>query len=328
MGMQAVVQGIGHSIPEKKLTNLELERMVKTSDEWIIQRTGIRERRVSEPHQTTSTFAIDASRKALAMAKMDPKDLDLVICATVTGDMLTPSTSCLVQDAIGAHRAGAFDVGAACAGFIYALNVATAMIEARQVRNVLVIGADTLTKFVDWTDRATCVLFGDAGAAVVLSGQQDTDRGVLKTVLLADGEGAKYIDIEVGGSACPSHAPGASQKQKYIRMDGQEVYRFAVKAFGDACCKVLDAAGLTPDDVDLFVPHQANIRIIESAMKRMELPDSKVFLNVDKYGNTSAASIPLALSEAVLEGRLKEGMIVLTVGFGAGLVWGANVIRW
>ncbi|HLK15662.1 MAG TPA: beta-ketoacyl-ACP synthase III, partial [Fimbriimonadaceae bacterium] len=256
------------------------------------------------------------------------KEIDLVICATVTGDMPFPSVSCIVQGAIGAVNAGALDIGAACAGFIYALTVASCMIESGQVRNAVVVGGDTLTKYVDWTDRSTCVLFGDGAGAVLVEGKSNTDRGVLKTVLLSDGNGARFIDIETGGSRFPHGSQIAVNRRTKIYMAGSEVYRFAVTAMPDACCKVLDEAGMTADDVDLFVPHQANLRIIESAAKRLNLPESKVFVNVEKYGNTSGGSVPIALAEAVECGRLREGMVVMTVGFGAGLVWGANLIRW
>jgi len=227
-----------------------------------------------------------------------------------------------------AKGAGAFDVGAACAGFIYALSVAGAMIEGGQAKTILVVGADTLTKFVDWTDRSTCVLFGDGAAAVVVRARQNTDRGLVKTVLLADGEGAKHIDLQVGGSLHPVSDPASASCRSTIYMAGAEVYRFAVNAMGDACCRALELAGMDSTDVDLFVPHQANLRIIESAKARLGLPDEKVFINVERFGNTSGASIPIGLSEAVAQGRLKPGMLVMTVGFGAGLVWGANLIRW
>lgn len=328
MPRRAVVQGIGHAVPDRVLTNADLEKLVDTNDEWITQRTGIKERRIASESETTSVLATAAAKKALENSGTDPMELDLVVCGTVTGDMLFPATSCLVQCAIGAERAGAFDVGAACAGFIYSLSTAAAMVQSGQANTVLVIGADTLTKFVDWTDRSTCVLFGDGAAAVVLKGEENTDRGVIRTVLLADGNGACHIDVEVGGSRFPAGSQAAALHRQSIYMAGAEVYRFAVVAMGDACCKVLAEAGMSIDDVDLFVPHQANLRIIESAAKRLKLPPEKVFVNVDRFGNTSGGSIPLGLSEAVEQGRLKPGMVVMTVGFGAGLVWGANLIRW
>ena len=315
-------------MPEGRLTNADLEKMVETNDQWIIQRTGIKERRISKPEETTSVLATAAAKEALERSRISAAELDLIVCGTVTGDMLFPATSCLVQANIGARKAGAFDVGAACAGFIYSLSVASAMVETGQAETALVIGADTLTKFVDWTDRSTCVLFGDGAGAVVVRAEENTDRGVIKTVLLANGEGACHIDIEVGGSRFPSGSNMAATHRSNIFMAGAEVYRFAVTAMGDACCRALDEAHMTIEDVDLFVPHQANLRIIESAAKRLSLPPEKVFINVEKYGNTSGGSIPLGLYEAVEQGRLKPGMVVMTVGFGAGLVWGANLIRW
>ncbi len=315
-------------MPAHVLSNADLEKVVDTNDAWIMQRTGIRERRITTAEETTSQLATTASLEALASASLAPEDVEMIVCGTVTGDMLFPATSCLVQSSIGAKRAGAFDVGAACAGFIYSVAVATAMIETGQISNALVIGADTLTKFVDWTDRATCVLFGDGAGAVVLKGVEGGERGVLKTALLADGGGACHIDIEVGGSRYPAGAAVSEGHRRGIFMAGAEVYRFAVVAMGDACCRVLADAGMSIEDVDLFVPHQANLRIIESAAKRLKLPPEKVFVNVEKYGNTSGGSIPLGLYEAVEQGRLREGQVVMTVGFGAGLVWGANLIRW
>ncbi|HEY0868282.1 MAG TPA: beta-ketoacyl-ACP synthase III [Fimbriimonas sp.] len=326
MFTRAVVQGIGHSLPRKVLTNVDLEQTLDTSDEWITQRTGIRERRVSSEDETTFSLSVTAAREALACAEVDAGEIELVVLATISGDYVWPATACLVQDAIGARHAGAFDVSAACAGFIYALSNASSMIETGQIKTALVIGADTLTKQLDWTDRSTAILFGDAASAVVLKGQNDTDRGVIKTVLFSDGSGAKHIILEGGGTRVPF---GQGEERDFkLRMAGKETYRFAVQAMGDACHKVLDKAGLTVEDVDLFVPHQANLRIIDSAAKRLGLPEEKVFVNVHKYGNTSAASVPLGLYEAVKEGRLQPGMIVMTVGFGAGLVWGANLIRW
>ncbi|MCW5937308.1 MAG: ketoacyl-ACP synthase III [Fimbriimonadaceae bacterium] len=325
---RAVITGIGHGVPSRVLDNFELEKIVETNDEWIVQRTGIKERRVCDENETASTLSIEASREALEDARLSPEAVDTVICGTVTGDMPFPATACLVQAGIGALNASAFDVGAACAGFITSLAVATALIESGAARNVVVIGVDVLTKYLDWTDRSTCVLFGDAAGAVVVQAQEGTDRGVMKTVMAADGRGAAHIDFEVGGSRYPINAPESEGKRRKVHMNGQEVYRFAVKAMNDACCRTLDEAGLTPADVDLFVPHQANLRIIRAAQERLGLPDDRVFVNVDRYGNTSGGSIPLALYEAKKTGRLKVGDTVMTVGFGAGLVWGANLIRW
>lgn len=328
MSIRAVVHGIGMHVPEKVLSNADLEKLVDTTDEWIVKRTGMKERRMCSDEESASTLAIAAAKEALADAKLDPMDLDVIVVGCVTGDYPFPSVSCLTQEAIGAKNAGAFDVGAACAGFIYSLDVATAMLESGHVKNALVIGADALTKFVDFTDRSTCVLFGDGAGAVVLRAETGTDRGVIDTVMLADGSGAKHIDLQLGGSKFPVGRPYSEGKRRHIYMAGSEVYRFAVTAMGDACCRALAQAGMETSDIDLFVPHQANIRIIESAAERLSLPPEKVFINVEKYGNTSGASIPMGLCEAVKTGRLKPGMVVMTVGFGAGLVWGANLIRW
>ncbi|MBS1715654.1 MAG: ketoacyl-ACP synthase III [Armatimonadetes bacterium] len=319
---------MGHAVPDRVLTNADLEKMVETSDEWIVQRTGIKERRVCGPDETAATLGTTAALEALERAGTRPDEVDLVVCGTVTGDYHFPSTSCLIQDAIGASRAGAMDVGAACAGFIYALDVAASMIESGRLKTAVVVGVDVLTKYVDWTDRSTCVLFGDGAGAVVMKAHEDSDRGLLQTVLLSDGSGAKHIVCELGGSRYPVGAPWSEGKQCKIDMNGAEVYRFAVNAMGDACCRALDLAGMETSDIDLFVPHQANLRIIQSAQKRLGLPDEKVFVNVQKFGNTSGGSIPLGLYEAEQEGRLKRGDVVMTVGFGAGLVWGANLIKW
>jgi len=329
MSRRAVIQSIGHGLPSKIMTNADLEKIVDTSDEWIAQRTGIRERRICQgPNESTGSLALDAAKEALSRTDIAAEAIDLVVCGTVSGDFIWPSTACYVQDQIGAKHAGAFDVSAACAGFIYALANATAMIETGQIDTAMVIGVDSLSKQVNWEDRGTCILFGDAAGAVILRGEENTDRGLLGTVLMSDGSGSKFICIDVGGSRYPFGSEQAIGKREKITMMGSEVYRFAIQAMGDACVKVLDKLNMTSDEIDLFVPHQANLRIIESAAKRLELPPEKVFLNVHKYGNTSAGSIPLALYEAEQEGRLKKGMNVMTVGFGAGLVWGANVIRW
>ncbi len=325
---RAVIEGIGHGLPVRTVTNFDLEKFVDTTDEWIVQRTGIKERRICSQEETASSLSILASMEAITNAQIDPLEIEMVICGTVTGDMTFPATSCLIQDAIGAKKAGAFDVGAACAGFIYAADVAASMIESERLSTVLVVGVDVLSKFVDWGDRSTCVLFGDGAGAVIMKAKSDTDRGMLKTVLLADGSGGRHIQSELGGSKFPIDADWSEGKTPFVQMNGSEVYRFAVTAMGDACCRVLEAAGLSPEDIDLFVPHQANLRIIRAAQSRLGLPDEKVFVNVQKYGNTSGGSIPLALYEAQRDGLLKKGQTVLTVGFGAGLVWGANVIRW
>lgn len=326
--IQSVIQGIQSAVPEKVLTNEDLERMVETSDEWIMQRTGIKERRIIDEDKATSDLAIEASLGVIEKTGTDPSEIDMVICGTVTADMLFPAVSSLVQDAIGAKQAGAFDVGAACAGFIYSLSVADAMLKAEQCKTILVIGADSLTKFVDFTDRSTCVLFGDGAGAAILKAEEGTDRGIIQTVRLSDGSGAKHINIQRGGSRYPAAAEYSQGVRSSIYMEGAETYRFAVKAMGDACCRALELAGMSTDQIDLFVPHQANLRIIDAAADRLKLSSDRVFKNVERYGNTGGASIPIALHEAEESGRLKRGDVVMTVGFGAGLVWGANIIRW
>lgn len=328
MSIRAVVHGMGMSVPKKIVTNDDLSKIVDTNDEWITQRTGIKQRHVCEEEETCVGLSLAAAREALAAAQLDPADLELVILATVTNDYIFPAGACFVQDALGAKNAGAFDLGAACAGFIYATATAAGMIESGAVENALVIGCDTLTKYLDWTDRSTCILFGDGAAAMVLQGEHGADRGLVKTVLLSDGAGANHIRIDGGGSKYPSCNPKFKDVNNTLFMAGPEVYRFAVTAMGDACMKLLDEVGMDPSEIDLFVPHQANLRIIESAKTRLKLSDDKVFVNVDRYGNTSAASVPIALYEAEKSGRLKKGDLVMTVGFGAGLVWGANLIRW
>ncbi|HEY0866888.1 MAG TPA: beta-ketoacyl-ACP synthase III [Fimbriimonas sp.] len=316
--VRAVVQGVGHGLPEQVLTNDDLAKIVDTNDAWITQRTGIRERRVTREDESIVDLCSRAALEAIKNSHCQIEDIDMIVVGTVTGDFPSPSVACFVQGQIGAFRAFAFDVSAACAGFIYAVSVATAMIESGQIRTALVIGADTLTKKLQWEDRNTSVLFGDAAGAMVLSASTEEDRGVMGSVLFSDGTGTEAIRV----------VPEKLDTPGSIHMAGSEVFRFAVQAMGDACSRVVANLGLTMDDIDLFVPHQANLRIIEAAAKRLGLPMEKVFLNVAKYGNTSGGSVPLALYEAEKEGLLKPGMRVMTVGFGAGLVWGANVIRW
>jgi 3-oxoacyl-[acyl-carrier-protein] synthase-3 len=326
--MKTVVRGIGHALPEQVVTNKDLETRVETTDEWIVQRTGIRERRVSSPQESTGSLSILAARQALENSATQPGEIDMVICATISPDYPWPATACQVQEALGIGSAGAFDVSAACAGFIYALATVDGLIQSGLVKKALVIGADCLTKQLDWSDRSSCVLFGDAAAAVVVEGVVGSDRGLVDTVLRSDGSGLCSLLIEAGGSKYPVGAEHSEGKRSTLFMAGKEVYRFAVQAMGDACSKVLEKAEIDVSEVDLFVPHQANLRIIQSSAERLGLPEEKVFINVDRYGNTSGGSIPLGLYEAQAQGRLKPGMLVMTVGFGAGLVWGANLLRW
>lgn len=326
--MNAVIQGAAHAVPSKILSNADLERLVDTNDDWIFQRTGMRERRICEEGETTVSLCIEAGKKIIQNLGIDPEEVEMIICATVTGDFPFPSASCLIQHGLGAKNAGAFDVGAACAGFVYAVSIATSLIKSGQVKNALVFGADALTKMVDWTDRSTCILFGDGAGVVYLTSSENGNRGVLETAFYSDGSGARFIDCEVGGNRYPVGASYSEGRRTKIFMAGNEVYRFAVHAIPECCQTVLKKAKLTVNEIDLFVPHQANLRIIESAAERLGMPMEKVMINIQNYGNTSAASVPIALSEAAESGRLQKGMTVLTVGFGAGLVWGANILRW
>jgi 3-oxoacyl-[acyl-carrier-protein] synthase III len=325
--MNAGILGVGMAVPDKVLTNADLERMVETNDEWITSRTGIKERRIAGDDETSFTLGLEASRRALDNAGVHPEEIDLIICATATPDYPWPATACLIQDRLGTKRAAAFDLSAACSGFTYGLATAAGFIQTGAARRILVVGVDTLSKQVDWTDRGTCILFGDgAGAAVV--GPCPPGEGILGSSLGADGSGFEQIWLEAGANRKPVTHSLIEEKRHFIHMKGAEVYKFAVKIMGEACLDALCRANLTPKDVSLFIPHQANIRIINAAADRMDLPPEKVFVNVEKYGNTSAGSIPIALTEALEQGRVRRGDVLVFVGFGAGLTWGANVVRW
>ncbi len=325
---RAGIAGLGMYVPDRVLTNHDLERLVDTTDDWIVTRTGIRERRIAAPEQATSDLALPAAQQALKVAGLGAADLDLLIVATCTGDMQAfPATASLLQERLGAKKAAAFDVAAVCSGFVYALEVGRQFIATGMYENVLVVGAETMSKVLDWTDRGTCILFGDGAGAVVLR-PSPGDEGILGSVLGSDGSGAALLNIPGGGSRAPLTPALIEQKQNVVFMQGREVFRFAVNIMGDAAVQALEKFGFTPADVDLFIPHQANVRIIDAAAKRLDLPPEKVFVNVDRYGNTSAASVPMALCEAWQQGRIRPGSLVVTVGFGAGLTWGANVIRW
>ena len=325
---RAEIVGVGMYAPERVLTNLDLEKMVDTTDEWIFSRTGIRERRIAAENQATSDLAVAAAKKAMETAGVTAQELDLIVVATCTGDMNTfPATATIVQDKLGAKKAAAFDVAAVCSGFAYAVDVAAQFIETGRYETVLVIGAEVLSRVTDWTDRNTCVLFGDGAGAVVLRPSQG-EAGLIGSVLGTDGTGVCLLNVPGGGSAMPLTAERLAEGQQYIKMAGREVYRFAVEIMGEAARQALTKVGMTAHDIDLFIPHQANVRIIDAAAKRLELPSDKVFVNVDRYGNTSAASIAMGMVEAWQSGRIAPGSLVVTVGFGAGLTWGANVIRW
>lgn len=321
------IWGVGSYVPERVLTNAHLEQMVDTSDEWIVARTGIRERRIAAPDETTASMSARAAAKALERAGVTADEIDLIVVGTVTPDMLFPSTACLVQERIGAAKAAAVDVGAACPGFIYALTLAQSTVATGMYEKVLVIGSETLSRVTDYQDRNTCVLFGDgAGAAVI--GPVSPGRGILSAVLGSDPSGRDHLYLPGGGSLRPATHETVDQRLHYLRMNGPEVFKFAARVVADSTRKALKKAGLGLDDVDLFIPHQANVRIIEAGVKRLEIPSQKVWINLDRYGNTSSATIPLCLDEAFEQGRIADGDVLAMVAFGAGLVWGAVILRW
>jgi len=323
----AHVTGWGRYVPSQVLTNADLERMVDTNDEWITSRTGIRERRVAAAHETTASMGAVAGLRAIRTAGVSPDDVDLILLATLTPDYWMPSTAALVKEAIGNSRAAAMDVAAACSGFVYGLATGQAWIESGLARHVLVIGAELLTRFLDYSDRSTCILFGDGAGAVVLSAS-DEPGGALGVELTTEPQGAYMIWLPAGGSKSPPSAETIARGEHFIRMEGRETYRFATKTMATTALASIQKSGLTPDDVQLFIPHQANIRIIEAVAKGLDLPMDRMFTNVEKYGNTSAASIPIALAEAVNEGRLQVGDHVTLVAFGAGFTSGGITIEW
>jgi len=323
----AVISGTGMSVPARVVTNADLEKIVDTSDEWIVTRTGIRERHVARDDEYMSQFATEAARKALEAASVDPADVDLVICATVTPDMPIPATSCTLQHGLGCRKAAAFDIQAGCSGFIYAQSVAKQFLLTSRYRHVLVIGAELLTKYLDWSDRGTCVIFAD-GAGATLMSAGEPPRGVLASVLHTDGSMLDFITLEGGGSMHPPTAETVKNRLHYIRMKGNETFKIAVRMIEEVSREALELAGLTPSDVDWFIPHQANLRIIDAVGKRLGISDERCYVNIDRYGNTSAASIPIALDEVVRSGRVERGQIVLMAAFGAGVTWAASVVRW
>ncbi|MEZ4626107.1 MAG: beta-ketoacyl-ACP synthase III [Thermomicrobiales bacterium] len=322
----AAITGWGMAVPERVLTNADLEKMVETSDEWIVSRTGIRERRIVGPNDSTTSLGAAAARQALERAGITADELDLIVVATCTPDQFLVSQACLIQAEIGGN-AGALDVGAACSGFVSALSQGSVHIQAGQAEKVLVVGVDTLTRFVDWNDRSTSILFGDGAGAVVLQGT-DEPLGLLSTVLGADGQGHKHLYIPGWGALVPESADLFPEVRPYLQMNGREVVRFAVKAMGDSAAEAVRKAGLDFGDIDMLIPHQANVRIIDAAADRLDLPREKVWVNIDRFGNTSAASIPIALVEAEASGALHEGDNLVFVAFGGGLAWAAGVVRW
>jgi 3-oxoacyl-[acyl-carrier-protein] synthase-3 len=323
----AQITGWGMAVPEKVLTNDDLSQVVETTDEWIVSHTGIRQRHVAGEKESTSTLAVRAARAALQVADIAPAQIGLVIVATVTPDYPFPATSSLVQDALGASNAGAFDLAAGCSGFIYALSMAADAVRSGSIQHVLVIGAETLSRVVDWTDRNTCVLFGDGAGAVVISACGER-CGVLASVLGSDGSGGELLIVPGGGSRLPTTHETVASGHHYAKMNGREVFRFATTVMPKATQQVAAKAGWQTNDLTLIIPHQANARIIDSAIKRLGLPSERFFVNIDRYGNTSAASIPIALCEAIAGGKVKTGDKLVLVGFGAGLTWAAIALEW
>ncbi|MBI5565719.1 MAG: ketoacyl-ACP synthase III [Chloroflexi bacterium] len=323
----AHVVGWGKYVPPRVVTNAELSRSVDTTDEWIISRTGIRERHVVGPKESAATMGFAAAREALAVAGVLPTDVDLIICATATPEYIFPSTASLIQDALGANKAGAFDLSAGCSGFMYGLSVAAQIIQGGGHKIILVVGSETLSRITNWQDRGTCILFGDGAGAMVLKASEERG-GVLSSLVRSDGSGGDLLIVPAGGSRTPASIQSVQQGQHYIQMNGREVFRFATRVVDKATREVVEKAGLTLDDIQLFVPHQANLRIIQAAARTLELTDDRIFVNLDRYGNTSSASIPIALCEAVECGRIKPGDKIVLVGFGAGLTWAAATIEW
>jgi 3-oxoacyl-[acyl-carrier-protein] synthase-3 len=323
----AHITGWGMYVPKKVLTNDDLAKMVDTNDEWIRDRTGIRERHIAEKHDTTASLAVEAATNALRMAKLPPTEIELIIVATSSPEYTFPSTASIVQDRLGAEKAGAFDLSAACTGFIYALNMASQSVRSGQIKSALIIGSETLSRIVDWTDRSTCILFGDGAGAFVVQASEEPG-GVLSAVLRSDGSGRDLLAIPGGGSAHPATNETVTKKMHFIHMNGNEVFRFATRVMAAASKEAMDKAGLEVDDVQLIVPHQANYRIIQAAARGLKLPMERFAVNVEKYGNTSTASIPIAVCEAVEQGLLQRGDNTVLVGFGAGLTWGSLAIRW
>lgn len=323
----AHITGWGMAVPEKIMTNDDLSKLVDTNDAWIRDRTGIGERRIAGENESTATLALSASLNALRVANLRPTDIDLIICSSSSPEYIFPATACLVQDQLGATKAGAFDLLAACTGFIYATNMAAQSIRSGSIKNALVIGSETLSRFVNWGDRNTCILFGDGAGAFVLQASEKPG-GVYSAVMHSDGSGGDLLTLQGGGSRYPATEATIQQGKHFIEMDGKEVFRFATRVMAQATREALDAAGMTLEEIQWIIPHQANIRIIEAAARGLKLPMDKFIVNLEKYGNTSTASIPIAAVEALKKGQIKSGDKIVFVGFGAGLTWGALTAEW
>jgi 3-oxoacyl-[acyl-carrier-protein] synthase-3 len=325
-GYRVSITGIGANVPERVMTNDELSGLVDTTDEWIVVRTGIRERRIAREDEALSDMALPAARRALEMASVTGPDLDLIICATVTPDMAFPATAAIMADELAARDAAAYDLSAGCTGFMYGVAQAYGMLAGGVCRRALVVGGDVLSKIVDWSDRTTCIVFGDGAGAVVM--ERVEQGGFMGFELGADGSGGMQLYLPAGGSRSRTTEATVARHEHYVHMNGREVFKFATRVLVSSAEKLLDQLGMTVDDIDLYVPHQANVRIIKHAVERLGIPDEKVVVNVDRYGNTSSGSIPLALADAVRDRRVNRGDIVLMTGMGAGLTWGSGVMEW
>jgi 3-oxoacyl-[acyl-carrier-protein] synthase III len=328
VGTRAKITALGTYVPPQVLTNQDLEKLVDTSDEWILTRTGIRERHVLPKGQGVSDMCVEAAKKVIAQRGIDPSEIEVIIVGTVTPDMMFPSTACLVQDKLGAKGAWGFDVSAGCSGFVFALQAGVKLVESGAHKKVLVCGADANTRMTDYTDRTTCVLFGDGGGAVLIEPVEDGEIGFIDYINEVDGSGGAALNLKGGGSLNPSSHETVDQKMHYIYQDGQAVYKFAVRKMAEATLKVLERNGVTGTDLGCFIPHQANKRIITATADRLGMPDDRVIINIDKYGNTSAGTIPLAMETAIEEGKLKKGDLVLLAAVGAGFTVGAALLRW
>lgn len=324
----ACIRGLGASVPEKILTNFDLEKMVDTSDEWIRTRTGIQTRRIAAKGQSASDIALPACREALQNAGLTPADLDLIIVATITPDMFFPSTACGIQHKLGASKCGAFDMAAACSGFPYALGVANAFIKSGIYKNILVVGTEVLSGFIDWTDRSTCVLFGDGAGAAIVSRSEKEGHGVINCILGADGAMGDLLKIPGGGSANPPSEDTLKNKLHYLQMQGSEIFKVAVRTMDQAVRDLVTQEGLNLSDIKILIPHQANMRILQAVAERLELSMDRVFINVEKYGNMSSASTVVALYEAEKAGKIQKGDYVVLVAFGGGLTWASTLIKW
>ena len=325
--IHARIIGTGSYAPNKVITNHDLEKLVETSDAWIMERTGIKERRIADKHQTTSDLAYEASQKALKAAGLGARDLDLILVATMTPDTILPSTGCVLQEKLGAKKAAAFDISAACSGFIYGMSIASAFIQSGTYKNILLVGAEILSRYTDWEDRTTCILFGDGAGAVVIQ-RHAGKRGILSTHLHSDGSFGDLIRVPAGGASHPASHDTIRKRMHFIRMRGNETFKAAVRALEAVVQETLEHNKVKPEDIDYLVPHQANLRIILAMAQRLNMPMEKVVLTLPKYGNTSAASIPMALDEAVRDGRIKENHLLLFEAFGGGLTWASALIRW